>query len=46
MTMLQHAAQHVGRLSGLHIQLEHGIETGEVDEHGLAIAPVVAVSGC
>ncbi len=39
------AAQHDRRLSGLQIQLEHGTETGEVDEYGLAIATIRAVSG-
>ena len=38
-------AEHVGRTRGRHVEHKHGIEAHEVDEDGLPVASVAAVSG-
>ncbi len=41
----QDTAQQVRRLSGRHLVFKHRTKPGEVDEHRLAITPVVAIAG-
>ena len=43
--MLQDTPQCVRRLSGWQMPLKYGMESGEVDEHRLALAAIVPVSG-
>ena len=43
--IFQDTPQHGRRLSRRQMLLNHGLESGEVDERRLAIAPVVPVSG-